>query len=418
MKKTLAILALCAALLLPCAAPAESYSFPSAGVFVETQEDWTLLCPETLDGESALLARLGADADVLRADWAAAGTVFEAFLPDGVQVRLNCVETEESAECVDFSWMPDAQREAFLDSYNHAPFENVAFSDVASGWLAMDWSLQAEGGAARFSWLVTIRQGALYCLTASSAQADYDALRAANLSVLAQLSFLGERFSLDADGAENTDVSLPAPIADDGTVTPLSLPDFTGVSLEDSFDLTIESLPGTVLLLQTPTDSLRGLTDENGRYTYTLSTKQAKVYAYTLTAEAEGREKSSMAIEVQRELTGEARISAYRKNAVALEGLYGKLTNDPSVYAGKTVTYRGKVAEIRDLNGLPCALIYSANPRTGVWTEPVWTLLISAETLSVGSLYTIYGDVRGDALPMPDAEDGALAPVVICQIVK
>ena len=110
MKKQLATLALCAALLFPCAAPAESYSFPSAGVFLETQERWTLLCPETIDEEAALLTRLGADADALRADWAAAGTVFETYLPENIQVRLNCVETDEAAEIADASWMTDAQR--------------------------------------------------------------------------------------------------------------------------------------------------------------------------------------------------------------------------------------------------------------------------------------------------------------------
>ena len=91
---------------------------------------------------------------------------------------------------------------------------------------------------------------------------------------------------------------------------------------------------------------------------------------------------------------------------------------DPSSYKGQAVTFRGKCAEVRDLNGLPCALVYSANPGTGVWKDPVWVLLSSAEALTVDSLYTVYGDVRGDALPVPEAEDGALAPVVLCQIVK
>ena len=417
MKKQLAILALCAALLFPCAAPAESYSFPSAGVFLETQERWTLLCPETIDEEAALLTRLGADADALRADWAAAGTVFETYLPENIQVRLNCVETDEAAEIADASWMTDAQRAAFLDSYNHTPFENVSFSENAPGWLSMDWTLQSGDTAARFSWLVTIRQGALYCLTAASSDAGYDALRAANLSVLAQLSFLGERFTLEADGADER-VALPEPVADDGRVTPIALPGFTGLSLEDTFDLTIETLPGAQLSLQTPTGSLRGAAAEDGRHTFTLSTKQTKVYAYTLTAEADGREKSSMTIEVRRELTGEARLNAYRKSASALEGLYEKIAKDPSSYKGQAVTFRGKCAEVRDLNGLPCALVYSANPGTGVWKDPVWVLLSSAEALTVDSLYTVYGDVRGDALPVPEAEDGALAPVVLCQIVK
>ena len=75
MKKKL--LALCLTLALLCGAGAlaagESYSFPAAGVFVEPAEGWQLFSPETLDAAGETLARLGADADVLRADWAAAG---------------------------------------------------------------------------------------------------------------------------------------------------------------------------------------------------------------------------------------------------------------------------------------------------------------------------------------------------------
>ena len=77
MKKKL--LALCLTLALLCGAGAlaagESYSFPAAGVFVEPAEGWQLFSPETLDAAGETLTRLGADADVLRADWAAAGTV-------------------------------------------------------------------------------------------------------------------------------------------------------------------------------------------------------------------------------------------------------------------------------------------------------------------------------------------------------
>ena len=78
MKKKL--LALCLTLALLCGAGAlaagESYSFPAAGVFVEPAEGWQLFSPETLDAAGETLTRLGADADVRRADWAAAGTVF------------------------------------------------------------------------------------------------------------------------------------------------------------------------------------------------------------------------------------------------------------------------------------------------------------------------------------------------------
>ena len=418
MKKKL--LALCLTLALLCGAGAlaagESYSFPAAGVFVEPAEGWQLFSPETLDAAADALARLGADADVLRADWAAAGTVFEIFLPDGVQVRLNCLETDEAAALDDASWMTDDQRAAFLAGYDHAPYENVAWDAENAGWLAFDWTLKANEAQARFSWMVTVRQGALYCLTASGADASYDALRAANREVLARVTFLGARVGAQAAQTGEDELVLPETIADDGHVTPLSLPGFTGVSIEDTYPLVIETLPGTELTLLTATGSLRGVADETGRHTYNLSTKQTKTYEYTLVAVAEGRAESRMEIALRRELTGEARAEAYRKSARSLDEIYSKVAADPAAYRDQAVAFRGRAADVRDLNGLPCALIYTANPGTGVWKDPVWVLLNSAETIVEGTVYTVYGDVRGDALPVPDAEE--LAPVIVCQTVK
>ena len=123
-----------------------------------------------------------------------------------------------------------------------------------------------------------------------------------------------------------------------------------------------------------------------------------------------------MEIALRRELTGEARAAAYRKSAKSLDEIYPKVAKDPAAYRDQAVAFRGRAAEVRDLNGLPCALIYTANPGTGVWKDPVWVLLNSAETIVEGTVYTVYGDVRGDALPVPDAED--LAPVIVCQTVK
>ena len=418
MKKKL--LALCLTLALLCSAGAlaagESYSFPAAGVFVEPAEGWQLLSPETLGEAGDTLALLGADADVLRADWAAAGTVFEIYLPDGVQVRLNCIETDEAAALEDASWMTDDQRAAFFDSYNHAPYENLAWDAENAGWLTMDWTLQANGALARFSWMLTVRQGALYCLTASSADASYDALRAANRETLARITFLGARIGAQAARTGESEIVLPETIADDGRVTPLSLPGFTGVSLEDTYPLAIETLPGAELTLFTATGSLRGVADEAGRHTFNLSTKQTKTYEYTLCAAAQERAESRMEIALRRELTGEAREAAYRKSAKSLDEIYAKVAGDPAAYREQAVTFRGRAAEVRDLNGLPCALIYTSNPGTGVWKDPVWALLNSAETIVEGTVYTVYGDVRGDALPVPDSE--ALAPVIVCQTVK
>lgn len=409
---------LLAALLCAGLAAAEGYSFPSAGVFVETQSDWTLLCPETLANQGDLLSRLGAREDVLRADWAAEGGVFDAYLASGAQVRLTCVDSD-LPESV---WMTDAQRQAFVASYDHAPYENVAFSEAAPGWLQMSWSFETEGATVRFFSLATVCQGALYRLTAAGAGLDAAALGEGCLSVLKNVSFLGTRLTLSAEEGDVADVTLPEPIADDGAVTPLSLPDFNGLSTQDIFTLTVRSLPGAELTLTTPTDSLRGAADANGLHDFTLSTKQTKVYAYTLAAKAEGRAASRMEIEIRRELTGEAREAAYRAGARAVDmSLYASVLAAPDKYAGQALSLRGKVVASRDLNGLPCVLVYSANPGTGVWRNPFWVLLRTTEQLEEGSIYNLYGDVRGDALPLPEGTETAeqsLAPVLVCHSVN
>ena len=414
--KGIAMLLALSLLVLPCAALAQSYSFPSAGVFVEMQPDWTLLCPQTLGEEEELLARLGADADVLRADWAAEGTVFEIFLPGSVQVRLNCVESALAQEVSEAALMTQAQRDAFLASYDHAPYENVAYSEQAPEWLRVDWAVEADGTAVGFSWLVSVRQGALYCLSASGVDAGADALADANIEVLGALSFLGNRVTL-AGETEEESVTLPQPVEDDGVVTPVMLPGFDGISLEDSYTLSIQTLPGAELTLKTPTDSLRATAGEDGSHAFTLSTKQTKVYAYTLTVQAEGREPTTMEIEIRRELTGEEQAKAYQAGAQALDtALYEKICASPDAYQGQALSLRGKVFSMRDVNGLPCALVYSSNPGTGVWRNPFWVLLQTASQVELEKVYNIYGDVRGDALPVEGEE--ALAPVIVAYFVN
>lgn len=92
--KTLALAVLLLAL--PAQALAQAYSFPYAGVSLQTEEDWTLLTPDTLDERAEWLQSLGASVETVRADYAAAGTVWEVYLPDGAQVSLSVAQTEQT----------------------------------------------------------------------------------------------------------------------------------------------------------------------------------------------------------------------------------------------------------------------------------------------------------------------------------
>ena len=413
-KRRTAFILCLALMLLSQSALAASFSFPYAGARLSAPEGWTVLTPETLEDQADLLRALGADLEALRADYAASGVVFEAFLPGGAQVSLSVVQNERTEAWGSAAHMTQAQTDAFLEAYRHAPYANVSWVSDLPGYLRCEWTMQAGGRPVAFARLLTVRKGALYMLTAAGADMPFAALHAANREVLGALSFLDTDVSLQGDERK---AQLPRPVADDGVVTPLSLVDFTGVSEADTTVLSLKTLPNAEVFLKTATDTLRGRADASGLHSFALSTKRETTYAYTLTAKAEGRAESRMDIEILRQLTGEARQAAYRKTARAIEAYgYEELCQRPKDFAGSAVTFRGRVAEIGDLNGFPCALVYTSNPGTGVWRNPVFVVLTEPLPLEAGDVRTVYGDLRGDLAPYDGGGDApGSIPVVVCQ---
>lgn len=380
---------------------AANYTFPYAGVRLESQDGWTLLTPETLEGQTEMIAELGGDIDALYADYAVNHVVFEVYMPDGVQVSLTVVETEQTAAWGSAAEMTEVEKAALLDGYAGLGYRNVRWSEGLSGYLRYDWALEAGGAVVTFSRLTTVQGGRFYTFTAASAQMSADALHEANLEVLANLSYFGGTDGVAVVG-ENLS-ALPSPIEDDGAVTPIALVDFSGVSLEDTTTLAIQTLPGAELLLQTATDTLRGRANGEGLHTFTLSTKRQVDYSYTLTASAEGRETSEMQITIQRRLSGAQQKAAYRASASTLETIgYQNLVSNPSAYSGTALTFRGMVADTIDVGGFPCVLMYTTNPGKGVWKRPLWVLFTAGEDIEVGGIYTVYGDIRGDAIAYTD----------------
>lgn len=391
---------------------AQTYSFPYVGVRLTDQAGWTVLLPDALDEQAALLAALDVDADVLAADYAANHTVFEIYMQDAVQVSLTAVATEDTAAWADVTTMTEEQKAYFFATYEQPPYEAAQWSQAHPGMIRSEWRFEADGTAVSFAGLSTVRQGTLFTLTASGATAAMDALHAANEAVLEGLAFLGMALEMDAD--EET-LTIPDAIADDGANTPLALEDFWPITYEDTTTIMLRTIADAEVVLKTATDALRGRSDEEGRFSFRVSTRRETAYAYTLTAQAEGRAASSMEVTVERRLSQDDLSQAYRRNAKQID-VYGyeNLASAPEAYAGKSVTLRGNVSAFSEIGGFPCALIYTVNPGRGVWLNPVWVMLTEAVTLVEGDIRTVYGDVRGDALPYTD-EDGneRLAPVVI-----
>lgn len=397
------------------AAGAEAFSFPPAGVRLAAEPGWTVITPQTLAENGAFIAQLGADADVLAADYAADHTVFEAFLPGGAQVRLTAVRTEESETWARAERMTAAQMDALKDAFTRAPYQDTAWAEQLPGWLAYDWSLEAGGVPIAFSAITTVENGLLITLTASGADIGYASLRDACARMRAALSFFD---ILPGAAIEDAPAGIvPEPIDDDGTATPLAMVAFDGVTYEDTTTLTLKTLPGAEVLLRTATDSLRGRADADGNHSFQVSTRRQSVYTYTLTAQAEGRRQSQLELAVDRRLTEAAKQEAYRKSAQQLYAYgYNNLVGAPEAYAEKPVTFRGRVSGFAELGGFPCVLIYTDNPGRGQWRNPIWVMLTEAAMLAIEDIRTIYGDLRGDAMPYTD-EDGVerTAPVVIAR---
>lgn len=404
---------LVALLLLLAGAPgalAQAYSFPYAGVRLDAAEGWTVLTPETLAGQAQWLATMGASAQVLAADYAANHTVFEIYMPDGAQVALTAVQTDQTQGWGEAVYMAEAEREAFATAMDRAPHEQVAWSAAYPGYLQYTWTLQVGGMPVAFAAMTTVRQGQLYTLTACGATGT-DTLWAACEAVLDRMEYLG---AVAEGSAAAEQIAIPADITGEGGKTPMALVDFTGITYGDTTGITVRTLPGAEVTVQTPTDQLRNRADEEGLVKVQVSTRRETTYAYTVSAEAEGMGRSSMEITVQRRLDAAGQEAAYRRTARQLETIgYASLRDSAEASTGEAITFRGQVGGFADIGGFPGVLVYTNNPGRGVWTNPVWVLLTQAVALNMDDICTFYGDVRGDTLPYEGEEGTLAAPVIV-----
>jgi len=409
-----AICALCAILLLlPFAAGAEIYSFPYLGTRLQAPEGWTVLLKDDLDAQQAWIERTGADIEAIRADYAANHTVFEVFMQNGAQVSLSVSETAETAAWDSVERMTRAEADAYMAGYAHPPYQNVEWSKEAPGFIRYHWAMEAGGAEVSFARLSTIWQGALYTLTATGVDVSTEALQAANFTVLTALDFIGVRVAAPL-GKYAPPPPLPEPILDDGRVTPMSLVEFTGITDQDQTAIFVETLPGAELLLQTQSDMLRNTANAEGRQKFTLSTRRETTYVYTLTATAAGRSTSTLNITVERRLSAEALEGSYKRGAMAMDAWkYAQIMASLEEYRDRAVTFRGRVAEISEANGFPCALFYISNPTAGEWRDPLWVVLMQPYEIAVNEVLSVWGDLRGDALPYQEGGAVLSAPAVI-----
>ncbi|HML47044.1 MAG TPA: hypothetical protein PKE04_09895, partial [Clostridia bacterium] len=87
---------------------------------------------------------------------------------------------------------------------------------------------------------------------------------------------------------------------------------------------------------------------------------------------------------------------------------YNRLSESPANYAGRNVEYRARIDRVGEVDGYPCLLVYTANPGTGVWRDPIYVLCKDLLSYAPEQMVTILGVVRGDSYDL----DGVSVPVV------
>lgn len=371
-------------------ASGEAYSFPKAGVRIELQEDWLLVMRDTLDINAGELVSRGIDMKLLRSDMEANSAVFVVLI-DQIRVMLSRYENEQTAAWASAHAMTAEDQKTLLDAMNTPPYVNAEWiqgEDSKPAHVLYDWAFQLDGKTNWFSGAATVMEGALYQLTATG-DATIAELREANEQVLSAMTIYAAPVL-----EEPAKVAEPfIPIEDDGVVTPLAMIDFTGFSYDDVTELAIQTLPGAEVVVITANDKLRAIANEEGIRTFRVSTRREMTYEYTIQVSAPDRKASQAQAIVERQLSPELKLEAYKKSAHSLDDtLYDQLLLSPGAYTNTAVMIKGRVAGFSELDGYPCAFVYTKMVDDS-WVDPICVMLIEPFGLLEDSLYTVYGDI-------------------------
>ncbi|MDR0897119.1 MAG: hypothetical protein LBN04_04610 [Oscillospiraceae bacterium] len=355
MKKRLALALAALLLIIGGGALAQSYSLPYAGLTL------------ALEGAEVTLQGLPQGA-LLSAQW-----------PDGARAMLYADLLAEG------EGMPEGAQ----------PLAE------APGFAALEGAPEVAGIPTPCLWLYAAREGLIYRIELTGA--PLPRLHEAGIALAQGLTFTDLPDFWPQAGAGFD------PVADDGQLTPLALLDFTPETWLDETTLTLQTLPGAQVTLRTAADSLRATADANGLCRFTVSTRREQVYAYVLTAAAEGRTPTERGMSITRRLDEKALEAFYRQYAFPISRYgYETVLRNPGRVAGEAVTFRGRVEAVGASDGFPCLLLATNNPSAGVWQNPVWVLLAAPLQAEVGDIYTVYGNFRGDLIEEAPAVIGRL----------
>ena len=183
---------------------------------------------------------------------------------------------------------------------------------------------------------------------------------------------------------------------------PLRITEPTEPMQRSQFPLRGVTAPGARVAITGSGFSGSVVANQRGEFSIRLTAEKEGDYPCTLTATLAGYRPATMEYTVTRELTRREALGAFRGALVNIS--YRTLTRDPAAQQGKRVNYRGRIAEIRELDGMPCLLLMTESLGRGRWGSPVWVTCEELLPYAVGDNITAYVQVTGNTLPYTDAQ--------------
>lgn len=159
-----------------------------------------------------------------------------------------------------------------------------------------------------------------------------------------------------------------------------------------SFDLYVYSLPGAAIELTTPFSTMKGRVNSQGFMFFSLSIKRGAENAYIAKADIDGRQPGEARLTLRREDLQSEKAADFRQTAQAIP--YKRISDNPSVYANRSVEIRGKVERVGEANGYPTLILNTSNPKSGVWGDPVYVACRALLNFQEGDVMTVLGVSR------------------------
>ena len=171
---------------------------------------------------------------------------------------------------------------------------------------------------------------------------------------------------------------------------------FTG----DNIVLKGETEPNATVFIESDSYRTNVKANRNGAWSVRIYFDAEGSETYTVRTQPEGFSEARTQVTLTRELTEREWVANFRVKMI--EPKYEDLAANVQDYAGKQLVERGKVMEFTDYDGTPCALICTANPSKGVWTEPMWVVLGDETEIKLEDIVTVYLVCEGLSLPADD----------------